>query len=64
MADDAVVLLRDSWQESWHVHQSDDRDVEGIAEADEAASLARGINVKASGQVLRLIGYDPHCSPL
>src|SRR6185369_17272962 len=36
VANDAAVLLLNSGQESWHVDKCQQRNIEGIAEADEA----------------------------
>src|SRR5487761_945928 len=59
-ADDAGVLLRDAGQEPGDVDEGEDRDVEGVAGADEPGGLLRGVDVEAAGQVQRLVGDHPH----
>ena len=56
--DDAAIFLRSAGQEAGHIDQCEDRNVEGIAKAHEARSLARGIDVEAARQHHRLIGDD------
>lgn len=60
MADDAAVLLRAPRQEAGHVDEGDDRNVEGVAEANEARRLGRGVDVEAARELLRLVGYHAH----
>src|SRR5262249_26203043 len=57
--DDAPELLRRPGQEPRHVLERDERNVETVAEPDEAGALERGVDVETSGQVRRLIGDDP-----
>ena len=57
--DDAAVLLRGAGQESRHVLERDERDVEAVAEPDEAGALERGGDVEAPRQVRRLVRHDP-----
>ena len=45
-------------QEAGHIHERHDRDVEGIAEADEARRLVGRIDVEAARHDLRLVGDD------
>ena len=56
MADDTVVLLRISGKKSRHIFESNQRNVETVAETDEAACLVAGVNVENTGKVGRLIG--------
>ncbi len=58
--DDAAVLLRDARQEARHVLEGDQRDVERVAEADEARALHRGVDVEHAGEHGRLVGDDAH----
>ena len=62
--DEAAVFLRGAGQEAGHVHEGDDRDFEGVAEAHEAGSLARRVGVEHAGQHERLVGHDPHGAAL
>ncbi len=39
MADDAPMLLRHAGQETRHIHEGDERDIEAVAEAHEARGL-------------------------
>lgn len=55
----AAVLLRNAGQEAGRVHEVEHRDAKGIAEADEAGRLARGIAVEHACQHRRLVGHDP-----
>lgn len=48
VADDAAVLLRRARQEARHVHEGDDGNVEGVAEAHEASTFHRGVDVQAA----------------
>jgi hypothetical protein len=57
--DDAAVLLCDPGQEARHVLEDDERDVERVAEAHEARTLVRGVDVQHSREHRRLIGDDP-----
>ena len=45
-------------QEAGHVDEGEQRDIEAVAEADEAARLARGRDVEAAGEHRRLVGDD------
>ena len=45
--DDPVPLLVGAGQEAGHVLEGDERDVEAVAEADEARALDRGVDVEA-----------------
>mmetsp|Transcript_32106 Transcript_32106/g.87965 ORF Transcript_32106/g.87965 Transcript_32106/m.87965 type:complete len:549 (+) Transcript_32106:245-1891(+) len=57
--DDAAVLLRSARQEAGHVDKRKERDVEAIAEADEARRLHGRVDIEAPGEFLRLVGDDP-----
>ena len=57
--DDAAVLLRRAGQEARHVLERHERDVEAVAEADEARALERRVDVEAPGQVRGLVRHDP-----
>ena len=46
--DDAAVLLERAGKKSGHVLEGDDRNVEGVAEADEPRALDRSVDVEAT----------------
>ena len=56
--DDAAVLLGHAGQEPGHVHEGHDRQVEAVAEADEARGLERRVDVEHPGEHRRLVGHD------
>ena len=58
MADDTAHLLIESGKISGDVFKCHDRKVVRIADADMAARLIGGVNVKASGHELSLVGDD------
>ena len=60
MADDGVVFLSGTGEESGHVNEADDGNVEGVAEADKACGFARGVAVEYTGKDLGLVGHDAH----
>lgn len=60
MQDHAVILLTGAGKESGDVDQSDQRNVECVAEADEAGTLARGVAVEHAGKIFGLVGHDAH----
>ena len=60
MEDDSIVFLTCSRKESRNIHQTDNRNVEGIAEAHEACTLAAGVNIEHTGVGCWLIGNDTH----
>ena len=49
------MLLSRSRHAPWHIHQRDDWDVEGVAEADEARALARAVDIEDAGKVRRVV---------
>src|SRR6266446_7353721 len=53
--DDAAVLLLHAGKEAGDVDEGDDRDVEAVAEADEARRLDRGVDVETTGEKRRLV---------
>ncbi len=53
--DEAAVFLRRARQEARHVDEGHQRDVEAVAEADEAGGLAAGVAVKNAGEDHRLV---------
>ena len=55
--DDAAVLLGCAGQEPRHVLKRDQRDVEGVAEADEPCTLDAGVDVQAAGSMLGIVTY-------
>ena len=60
MADDTVIFLRVSRKEARNIFESNQRNVETVAETDETARLVAGINIEHSGKVGRLIGDDTY----
>ena len=58
VTDDATELLLGARQESWHVLERHDRDVERIAKPNEPGALCGRIYVQAPGKKRRLIGHD------
>ena len=56
--DQAAILLGCARQEARHVDKRHDRDVEGVAEADEARGLAGGVTVEHACQHHRLVGDE------
>ena len=60
MADDAAVLLVASRQVAGYVDEGDDRDAEGVAEADEPRGLDRGVDVDRAREHLGLVADDAH----
>ena len=64
VADDAVVLLLGPGQEAGHIVEDDQRDVEGVAEADEAGGFDAGVDVERAGQMPRLVGDDADRVPV
>src|SRR2546423_829232 len=59
-ADDRAVLLLRAGQESGDVFKGDQRDIEGVTEADEAGALHAGVDVEYASQKRRLIGDDAY----
>src|SRR5574344_1629352 len=60
MQDDSVVLLTCTREEARHIDETNDWNVEGIAEADETGTLARGVAVEHTSELRRLVGNDTH----
>ena len=58
MVDHGVVFLTRSRQEARHVHEAHDGDIEAVAEAHEASSLARGVAVEYAGVNAGLVGHN------
>ncbi len=58
MHDDSAVLLVGSGEESRHILEDEQRDVERVAEADEPRPLPRRIDVQHTGEEHRLIRHD------
>ncbi len=58
VADDASRFLRQARQVARNVFEGDDGDVVGVADADVAARLVRGVDVEASRHVFGLVGDD------
>ena len=62
-ADDAAVLLLRAGHVTGHVDEGDDRNVEPVAEADEAGGFVAGVDVEHAGQHRWLVGDDPDAVP-
>jgi hypothetical protein len=60
VADDPAPLLRGAGEEAGDVREGHQRDVEGVAGADEARRLLRGFDVEDPGEVRGLVADDPH----
>ena len=58
------MLLLDAGQEARHIDERDQRNVEAVAESDEARRLVRGVDVQHAGQHLGLLRDDPDASSL
>ena len=58
------MLLGSARQESRHIDERDDGNVEGIEEADEARSLDTGVDVEAASKLLGLVGDDANRAAL
>ena len=58
VGDDGAVLLLRAAEEAGDVHEGHQRDVEGVAEADETRGLAAGVDVEHAGEHLGLVRHD------
>ena len=58
MLDDAAVFLAGAGKEPGDIDECHERDIEAVAEANEACRLDRGGDVQAAGQYHRLVGDD------
>ena len=56
MPDDALLLHLRADHEARHVHQVDERDIEGIAHPHEPGRLVRGVRVEDAALLHRLVG--------
>jgi len=57
--DDPAMFLGYAREVARNIRQSNDGDVEGIAKADKAGCLDRGVDVEAAGQRYGLVGDKP-----
>ena len=48
MTNDAIMLLRSTWEEARHINKCNHRDIEGITKSDETGSFDWGIYIQAS----------------
>src|SRR5439155_9201530 len=62
--DDAPVLLLRAGEESGHVDEGEERDVEAVAEPHEASGLDRRVDVERAREDLRLVPDDADGSAL
>ncbi len=60
MENHAVVFLTCSGEESGHVNQSDQRNIESVAEAYKAGAFARSVAVEHAGKEFGLVSHDAH----
>ena len=58
--DDAVPFLLAAREVARDIHEGDDRQIEGVAEPDEAGNLVGGVDIEASGENQRLVADDAH----
>ena len=58
MTDNAAVFLGRPRQEARYIDESDDGDIEAVAEADETGRFVGRIDIQAAGEELRLVGDD------
>ena len=56
----AVVFLTCTGKEAGNVNECYQRNIEGVAEADEACALARGVAVEYAGEEFGLVGHDTY----
>ena len=63
MTDDAAVFLHRARQKARNVLDSDERNVERVAEAHEPCALHGCVDVERPRQIRRLIGDDAHRAP-
>src|SRR5580692_4916882 len=64
MLDDAAKFLLRAGQKAGNIFESDQRDIEGVAEADEACTFQRSIDVENAGEERRLIGDNADGAPI
>ena len=60
VADNAVVFLLRARHVTRNVDEREDRNVEAVAEANEACGLVAGVHVQRTGEALRLVSDDTH----
>ncbi len=60
MENHAVVFLTCSGEESGHVNQSNQRNIESVAEAYKAGAFARSVAVEHAGKEFGLVSHDAH----
>ena len=59
MNDNPIVFLTRTWEEAWDVYEGDERDVEGVTEADEASSLTRSVVSRAPAMTIGWLATIP-----
>ena len=64
MLDDAAEFLIRSRQEPGHIFECHQRNIECVAEADEARTFDRTCDIQTARQVGRLICHDPNGTPI
>lgn len=60
MLDQAAILLRSAWQKTRHVDESNDRNIEAVAEPDEPRCLPRRVAVEDAGKHHWLVRHESH----
>ena len=58
MLDDAELFLIAARQKPGDIDETDERDVECVAETDETGSFQRRLNIQCSGKHARVVGQD------
>ena len=59
-----ALTLIGTRQKSWNVYKSDERNVEGVAEANETRALDGRIDVETAGQGIRLVSHNSDSFPV
>ena len=64
MLDDPSVLLRNAREESGHVFEGHDGNIEAVAEAHKARAFQGAVDVQNAGEIRRLVGDDANRTPI
>ena len=64
MTNDPAMFLVDTGQKTGNVDQCHQRNVEAVAETDEARRLVRRVDVEHAGENLGLLPHDSDTAPL
>ena len=63
MPNDAAAFLLDAGEEAWNVNKSHERNIENVAEPDEAGGLVGSVDVQRASRLGRLVRDQPHHQP-